>query len=36
MPDKPGQDCPTDVTIAIKTVDNRARSVAAGVVSGAG
>ena len=36
MPGQPGRERPTDVTAAMKDMNNRARSVAAGVVSGAG
>ena len=36
MPGQPGRERPTDVTAAMKDMNNRARSLAAGVVSGAG
>ena len=36
MPGRFGQTCPTDVTVAAENRTNRARSVATGVVSGAG
>jgi len=36
MPGKFGRTCPTDVTVAAENRTNRARSVATGVVSGAG
>ena len=36
MPGRSGHEVPTDVTAVVKSQTNRARSVAAGVVSGAG
>ena len=36
MPGRFGQTCPTDVTVVAESRTNRARSVATGVVSGAG